>query len=315
MGMYNKIKSFFSFGSTIQDLNANIQEVNVRLGRLEANSDDLKILNAKIYSCLLENNPKNGVKDSEFKIFSEYGDDGIIQYLIRAIGIDSKTFIEFGVENYSEANTRFLLINNNWKGLIIDGSENNINQVKKENLYWKRDLTAVAKFITRENINEIFLQNGFTGQVGIMHIDVDGNDYWIWKDVNVVDPQLVIMEYNAVFGLNPWTVPYDAKFYRTEKHHSNLYFGASLFALNVLAEKKGYSLVGCNSNGNNAYFVRNDKLSGVKKLSVSDAFVNSMFRESRNASGELTFVSGMERIKLIKGMPVHNIVTGETEII
>lgn len=315
MGIFNKIKSFLSLGYKVNGISDNIRELNLRLSRLESSNEDLKLLNAKIYSRLLEDTPANSIAASEFKIFSEYGDDGIIQYLIRACQIDSKLFIEFGVENYTEANTRFLLINNNWKGLIIDGSENNINQVKRENLYWKHDLTAVAKFITSENINEIFEHNGFKGEVGIMHIDIDGNDYWIWKDVKVVNPQLVIVEYNAVFGINPWTVPYDANFFRTKKHHSNLYFGASLVALNALAEDKGYSLVGCNSNGNNAYFVRNDKLNCLKKLSVDEAFVNSVFRESRDASGELSFASGEERIKLIKGMPVYNILTGRTEII
>src|SRR4051812_29874275 len=71
-------------------------------------------------------------EDVEFKVFSQWGDDGIIQYLINKIDIPYKTFVEFGVENYTEANTRFLLMNNNWSGLVMDGSEANMNYVKND---------------------------------------------------------------------------------------------------------------------------------------------------------------------------------------
>ena len=86
------------------------------------------------------------VQDVEFKVFAQFGDDGIIQYLVHHLKIESKTFIEFGVENYTESNTRFLLMNNNWKGLVIDGSKENIDYIKNDNIYWNYDLTAVCAF-------------------------------------------------------------------------------------------------------------------------------------------------------------------------
>jgi hypothetical protein len=193
------------------------------------------------------------IQDAEFSVFSQWGDDGIIQYLIHTIGITNKTFIEFGVENYREANTRFLLINNNWKGLVIDGSEKNIQFIKNDAISWNYSLNAVAKFITKENLNSLIENNGFKGEIGILHIDVDGNDYWLWECLNVVNPEIVIMEYNSVFGNKAAiSVPYKADFYVTNEHFSNLYFGASLKAMEHLAIKKGYTLVGSNSNGNNA---------------------------------------------------------------
>ena len=94
----------------------------------------------------------------------------------------------------------------------------------------------------------------------MLHIYLDGNDYWIWKEINVVTPVIAILEYNSVFGVDrAITISDDRKFIRTKAHHSNLYFSASLRALYVLAKEKGYSFVGCNSARNNAYFVRNDK--------------------------------------------------------
>ena len=253
----------------------------------------------------------NDIKKAEFKVFSQWGDDGIINFLINYLNITNKTFIEFGVENYKESNTRFLLINENWRGLIFDGSKENMDSVKNEDIYWKYDLTAVNAFITAENINELINNNSFSGEIGLLHIDIDGNDYWVWKSIQVINPIIVIVEYNAVFGLNPWVIPYDASFFRSDKHYSNLYFGASISAFCHLANNKGYSFIGCNSAGNNAYFIRNDNLKGLKVLTPENGFVNSMFKESRDNNGNLTYLKGNERLNAIKGMPVINIQTGQ----
>lgn len=175
-----------------------------------------------------------------FKVSSQWEEDGIIDWLINVLDIPDCRFVEFGVESYKEANTRFLLQNRNWRGLIIDGSMQNIDSVKMENIYWRHDLTAVSEFITAENINDLLVSNGMDGDIGLLSIDIDGNDYWVWKAINVTNPILVIVEYNAVFGdCHPLTIPYDPLFDRTRAHSSNLYFGASIAALNSLASKKG----------------------------------------------------------------------------
>src|SRR5687767_11515119 len=144
----------------------------------------------------------------EFQVFSQWGDDGIIQYLISKIDIPNKTFIEFGVENYKESNTRFLLINNNWSGLVIDGSKNNIDFIKQDIISWGFDIHAKHAFITKENINELlseFINKGYDSEIGLLSIDIDGNDYWIWNEIKVVNPIIVVVEYNAVFGAeNAW---------------------------------------------------------------------------------------------------------------
>ena len=158
--------------------------------------NELKIINGQILSNQNKILSKE-IHESEFKIFSQFGEDGIIQFILNTIKISKKTFIEFGVENYEEANTRFLLECNNWNGLIIDNSAENINFIKKQNYFWKYDLKVEKKFINKENINQIFLNNNMQGDIGILSIDIDGNDYWVWKEINVVNPDLVIIEYNA----------------------------------------------------------------------------------------------------------------------
>jgi hypothetical protein len=247
-------------------------------------------------------------------VFSQYGDDGIIQFLVDYLEIPTKTFIEFGVQNYRESNTRFLLINNNWQGLIFDGSQKNIEEIKADNIYTNYGLTAECAFITKENINHLLQKNQFEGEIGLLHIDIDGNDYWIWQEINVISPSIVIMEYNSVFGKDrSITVPYDKSFVRHQKHYSYLYFGASLLALCNLAEQKGYYFIGSNSNGNNAYFIRKDKIKDLKMRTVEDSYVESKFRESRDKNGNFSFIGGEKRLELIKGLPVYNTQTQEIE--
>lgn len=249
----------------------------------------------------------NNISDTEFKVFSQWGEDGIIQYLINKIPIEHKIFVEFGVENYTEANTRFLLMNNNWKGLIIDGSKKNIDYVKSDDRYWKHDLQAVCSFITRENINDLIRNANIEGDIGLLSIDIDGNDYWVFENIDVIKPRIIICEYNSIFGAEQEvSVPYKQDFYRTKEHYSNLYFGASILSLCKLADKKGYYFIGSTSAGNDAFFVRKDLCENLKDVSPREGYVESRFRESRNENGELSFISGKSRLKLIENMELYD---------
>ena len=258
----------------------------------------------------------NNINDYVFKIFSQFGDDGIIQYLINNVEIKNEVFIEFGVENYLESNTRFLMMNNNWSGFVMDGSDEAMNSLKNQDWYWRYCLTHKTVFIDKDNINTLLESTGFSN-IGLLHIDLDGNDYHILNEIDLskLNPSIIIMEYNSVFGKDRQiTVPYDKIFVRTKAHFSNLFWGASLPALNNAARKKGYSLVGCNIAGNNAYFVRKDLLNEkVKELSMDKAFKESKYRESRNKDYSLSYIAGKERLELIKGLEVLNTETNQLE--
>lgn len=275
----------------------------------------LKLLSAQpMVSRILEiKEPVDNLKKVEFSAFSQWGDDGIIQYLIHLLNIKEETFIEFGVGNYLEANTRFLLMNNHWRGLIFDGSERNMEFVKNDSISWKYDIQAIPLFITRSNINDAVQKAGFTGEIGLLHIDIDGNDYWVWESINVVNPQLVIMEYNSVFGnKESISTPYADDFYVSAAHYSNLYFGGSLKAMCHLATQKGYSFVGSNSAGNNAYFVRNDKMGPLKALSAEEGYVRCRFRQNRKPDGSLGLIPDTEAIFQAGELPVVQVATGQT---
>jgi hypothetical protein len=244
---------------------------------------------------------------SEFRVFSQWGEDGIIQFLIQRTKIPNRVFIEFGVEDYTEANTRFLMINDNWSGLVIDSSRANVDFIKQDDIYWRYDLRAICSFVNKDNINQLISQNVKERDIGLLVIDIDGNDYWVWKAIDAVNPRIVVCEYNGIFGCEHFvTVPYDERFIRDEKHYSNLYWGASLPALCLLAEEKGYVFVGCNSNGNNAFFIRKD-ICTLKAVNYKEGFVMPKFRESRNRGQQFTYFSGAERVKAISDMEVFDI--------
>ncbi len=276
--------------------------------------ETMMIQNGRIWAAHLPKEEVLPIQEAEFKVFSQGGDDGIIQYLIAYLDIKKTTFVEFGVEDYTESNTRFLLMNNNWTGLIMDGTEENIRKIKSSPFYWKHDLIAKHAFITSENVNTLIEEENFTGEIGLLHIDIDGNDYWIMKAIKIIKPIIIIIEYNSVFGKDrSITVPYRKDFNRSKAHFSNLYFGASISALYELIIGKGYIFIGCNSLGNNAYFVKKINSKNLKPLNVEEGFVLSKFRESRNELGGLNFLRGSQRFDQIKGFPVLNTQTGKIE--
>ena len=289
--MLKKIKNIFISIITYEE---RFNKIDLALGRIE--SRQCKSIDSK------------DILDYEFKVSSQWGEDGIIQYLVNNIEIENKIFVEFGVEKYTESNTRFLLQNNNWKGLVLDGSEENINYIKNDPIYWRYNLKAECAFIDKDNINDLISRNGISGDIGILSVDIDGNDYWVWEAIDCISPRIVICEYNSHFGSkNKVSVPYDKSFVRNQKHYSNIYYGASIAAFEYLAIKKGYSLITSNSSGNNVFFVRNDLLKNLKVSSSEEAYQTAQFRESRNPEGILTFNSIEENLNVLKDMDIVDV--------
>jgi hypothetical protein len=248
------------------------------------------------------------IKDWEFSIFSQFGEDGIIQCLVNSIEIENKTFIEFGVEDFSESNCRFLMMKDNWRGFVIDGSERNISRLAKSYYYWKYDLKAICEFVDKDNIENLLDQSGFDQDLGILSIDLDGVDYFILSSIVKFKPRILICEFNPIFGpTRKVTVPYDKKFQRFQHHYSGLYWGASLSALNDLATRLGYGLIGTNSAGHNAFFVRNDLIRPpFHCLNPEQAFDVPRYRDGRDAQGNLSFIDFSARQETIQGLWVLN---------
>jgi len=297
-----------------------IQQVTGLAGRQFASSlrqiENMMILQGRALALQnADRAPLARLQDAEFKVFSQYGEDGILQYLIRETGIEreEQIFVEFGVQDYLESNTRFLLQGDHWRGVIIDGSNQYMESVRRSDLYWRHDLTAIDAWIDRDNINDLIGGAGFKGDIGILSVDIDGNDYWVWDKLDVVNPVIVVAEWNSVFGpQHAVSIPYDRAFDRATAHYSCLYWGASMRAFEQLADRKGYALVGSNRVGNNIFFVRRDRLGRLKALTTDEAYVLSRFRDSRDAQGNLNFLGGARRYEEIRNLPLVEVGSGRT---
>lgn len=209
-----------------------------------------------------------------FRVYSQSDEDGIIEEIFNRIGTTNKIFIEFGVSNGLECNSHYLLFKN-WRGLWIDGGNKEKIQEKFAPVIANGQLKFLQAFITRENINKLFVAGGVTGEIDLLSIDVDGNDYHIWEAINVVKPRVVIIEYNPKFPPNcDWKMAYN-------KNHiwdGSDWHGASLKALELLGRKLGYQLVGTNFTGVNAFFVRQDL---AQDLFIEPATAENLYNPSR----------------------------------
>ena len=254
--------------------------------------------------------------ETEFQVFSQWGEDGIIEWLVHHAGPIPTIFVEFGVENYTESNTRFLLMNRNWRGLIIDGSQKNIDYVRADSISWRHELHSAASFITTENINDTIVSAGFRGEIGILSVDIDGNDYWVLEAIECVNPCFIIVEYNSYFGdIIPVSIPYFPDFQRTQRHYSNLYYGASISAFCHLAQKRGYTLLGSNKAGSNAFFIRNDLLPRFSGRIRDMTARPSLLREARARDGSLSFLTGRQRTEILLAEPVVDVESGQLGIL
>jgi hypothetical protein len=261
-------------------------------------------------ACLLKNELKyenfKNINEAEFKIFSQNGEDGIIDFLLYKLSIKNPKFIEIGVENYDESNTRFLYESCDSQGLIIDASFD-LEELKNKLEYWKGRISLVNEFITTNNINLILEKENFTNNLDLFSIDIDGIDYWIIKELPKQISKIFIAEYNPVFGPDlEITTPNLNNFNRTKYHHSNLCWGMSLKALIKLMTTKGYFFVGTNLFKNNAFFITNnfqdEFITLTKNIDLNNLtnYTNHLFKESRDEDSKLTYLNKDLQIRTIR---------------
>ena len=193
------------------------------------------------------------INNFEKKVFSQNGEDGIIEFIFSQINTTNKFFVEIGVESAEECNCR-LLLEKGWQGVMIDAVSNINPKIKRE-------------FVTAENINFILKKYNVPENFDLLSIDIDFNTYWIWKSLEGFYPRALVIEYNATI---PPTESKVVEYDKNAKWDGTNYFGASLLAFNKLANAKGYTLIGCDNTGVNAFFIRNEELTqkNIKKKNI-----------------------------------------------
>jgi hypothetical protein len=215
---------------------------------------------------------KASINRFERRIYSQNGEDGILQYIFHKIGATNKFFVEVGAGDGIQCNTRFLK-RLGWEGLQIDAYEQ--GDIKKH-------------FVSTENVETILKRYKVPFDLDLLSIDIDGNDYWIWQAIVSYKPRVVMIEYNAMLGdKKSLVMPYNKR----HNWNGSDYFGASLSALARLAKKKGYVLVGTNKTGVNAFF--------VERSLAGKHFLNGEVRQFYHAPGYALYPRSLK--KFVKG--------------
>lgn len=249
------------------------------------------------------------IREAELKIFSQWGEDGILDYICHKLKLRKPRMLEFGVGDFSECNSRFLVENRGASVVLVDSNENLLPFVRNQDCFWKSTVIPINTWITVSNAQDLF-ESAYIQLEGldIFSIDLDGNDFWILKSMNLDAVKLVVAEYNPVFGADlSISVPEEDNFDRNSKHESNLYYGASLRAFISLMSSKGFEFAGTNNAGSNAFFVKHAAFSllEIEKPNLADlsSYCDWRVRESRDENGSLTLLSGESRWELIKNLP------------
>lgn len=215
-------------------------------------------------------------EDVEFRAFSQNGEDGILLYIFSLIGMANRVAVEICAGNGIESNSTNLIVNHGFAGLLFDGDEKNIRTAR--NFFERSKDTFVfppkiiRAWITKNNVNSLIKNNGMSGEIDLLSVDMDGVDYWIWKEISVINPRVVVVEYHEELGFGRLTVPYADNFTKQGR-----YFGASLPAFVKLAGDKGYRLVGSNRQKFNAFFVKN----GIAEDLLPEVSIESCLRKSK----------------------------------
>jgi hypothetical protein len=234
-----------------------------------------------------------------FRVRSQNEEDGITLALLKAAGVRDYRFVEIG-SGRSGGNSAVLAFELGWEGLMVDASRSAVEAACRTFAINPR-VQIVCAAVSVENINTLVTEAGFTGDIDFLSLDVDSYDYWLFEALTACTPRVLVLEYNSLFGADrAVTIPYDAPLKGAPKG----YAGASLAALEKLASRKGYRLVGCENSGVNAFFVRHDLAAAIPTLSAVQAFRPSLSRSDPTGEGLREFdifrVAKQKRLPLVE---------------
>jgi hypothetical protein len=230
--------------------------------------------------------PNLSFDDVGFDLYSSTGEDGILLYVFSQIGFGDRRCVDIGAGGVEGSNVKNLITHHGFHALLVDADRESIERARAH--YGERMPVPpefLAQRVTVEQVNDALRERGFTGPIDLLCIDIDGVDYWMWKAIEVIEPRVVLIEYQDILGPErSCTVPYRADFdvrsFPVNRERYN-YCGASLRALTRLGTDKGYRLVGCNRGGWNAFFVKR----GIGDAALPEVSIDSCFRYAWNRFG------------------------------
>jgi hypothetical protein len=207
--------------------------------------------------------PYAHIRSAGFRVYSQFEEDGIILYVLAMIGFRSQRVVEMCCGMGTECMATNLILNHGFDGVLFDGNESNITAARQF-FAGKHDCVLyppVLKqaWITAENVNQLLSESGCSGEIDLLSLDLDGNDYWIWRALEMIAPRLIVVEAQNIIPADLALVrPYGPNFCYTNQKGPD-FMGASTLAMVRLARSRGYRLIGAHRHGFNLFFLRNDE--------------------------------------------------------
>lgn len=253
------------------------------------------------------NASKSPINAHEGKLYSQYDEDGILLHIFSTIGVKNRQFVEFGVSDGRENQSAMFALIFGWSGLVMEADQRTYERARSfyDSLLpgpASKRVNLVKEMVTPDNINQILETNHITGEIDLLSIDIDSNDYWVWKAITAIQPRVVVIEYNGALGnTDPITIPYTPDFDRFKMHNAGYYYGTSMKAAVKLGETKGYTFVGCESSGGvNAFFIRKDVAEGKFSAESPDEAFYPQMRRFKSQTVE-------EQFAQIKDLPFERV--------
>ena len=259
----------------------------------------IMLATSHFYNARLNYNKIKNINDLDFKVFSQNGEDGIIDYFLYQLKIKKPKFVEIGVGDYTESNTRYLFETTSPQGIIFDVIDDFKAKVIENIKLWKGDLKIIKKSVNSDNILNLLKKNNFLKNLDLFSLDIDGTDYWVIEKLPKDFSKIVVLEYNPIFGSKlKLTVPNLKNFNRSKYHYSNLCFGASIKAMVDIMNKKNFVFIGTNLTNCNAFFILNEL---CEKISINIPneedllkYTNVKFKVLKNLNGKLVNIDELK---------------------
>jgi hypothetical protein len=253
--------------AAIRDLSERLERIERALRDMKQNVDLVPSLVRKMYLADVKLSPPYDLQAERFSFSSQNDEDGLVLALFKRIGMTNCRFVELGC-GMNGGNSGFLASEMGWQGLMVDARDDAIRKIVIR--FTGHNVTARHLALTCDNVNPLIEECGFTGEIDLLSIDIDGMDYWIWQAITACNPRMVAIEYNWLFGPEmAVTVPYTATF-DLGAIGLRSYHGASLAALVHLGRTKGYRLVA--TERVNAFFLRQDVAPEIQEIDARHGY-------------------------------------------
>lgn len=225
----------------------------------------------------------------ERSLYAQGAEEAMLERIFERIEPSTRFCVDIGAsDGLRNSNTALLLRERGWRGVLIEGSSYRFGRLRE---HWGGvdGVRIVQAMVRSDDVEARLCEAGVPGEFDLLSIDIDGNDYWVWRAIERFRPKVVVIEYNPYYEPpRRWVMKENP----AHEWDGSTYYGASLQSLHGLGKRKGYELLCCDRQGNNAFFVERRYF---ERFGIADNSPQVLYRPAMykvRFIGNNTFVTG-----------------------